>query len=192
MGYANSWIAFRSKTDAQAAALLGLSPSGKFEEVPESMFCGVRLDNGWYVVVINEYGHKFVRERSLQRVSVAADVVATSVEEHVMFSCAESWKNGKLIWRVTHESGSSRRHLEEHGSLPGQYLDIKERLLAAQQREDEGAHEVDYVFDVPLELSEAIVGFKHERILDRRFEILKPETETAGGGLLSRLFRESS
>ena len=192
MGYAISWIAFRGKTDAQAAELLGLSPSGKFEEVPESMFCGVHLDNGWYVVVINEYGHKFVRERSLQRVSAAADVVATSIEEHVMFSCAEAWKNGKLIWRVTHASGSSRRHLEEHGSLPTQYLDIKERLLAAQQREDEDAHEVDYVFDVPLELSEAIVGFKHDRILDRRFEILRPVTATAGGGLLSRLFRESS
>jgi len=189
MGYAISWIAFRDKIDAQAAALLGLSPSGKFEEVPESMFCGVRLDNGWYVVVINEYGHKFVRERSLQRLSAAAVVVATSIEEHVMFSCAEEWENGDLIWRVSHASGSSR-DLEEQGSLPGQYLDIKERLLAAQQREDKGAHEVDYVFDVPLELSEAIVGFKHDRILDRRFEILKPLA--AGGGLLSRLFRESS
>jgi hypothetical protein len=189
MGYAISWIAFRVKTDAQAAELLGLSPSGKFVEVPESMFCGVRLDNGWYVVVINEYGHKFVREHSLQRVSAAADVVATAIEEHVMFSSAEAWKNGNLIWRVSHASGSSR-DLEEHGSPPGQYLDIKERLLAAQQREDEGAHEVDYVFDVPLELSEAIVGFKHDRILDRRFEILKPGA--AGGGLLSRLFRESS
>jgi hypothetical protein len=190
MGYAISWIAFRGKTDAQAAELLGLSPSGKFEEVPESMLCGVRLDNGWYVVVINEYGHKLVRERSLQRVSAAADVVASAIEEHVMFSSAEAWKNGKLIWRVTHVSGSSRRHLEERGSLPGQYLAVKERLLAAQQREDEGAREVDYVFDVPLELSEVIVGFKHDRILDRRFEILKPPA--AGGGLLSRLFRESS
>ncbi|HWY22294.1 MAG TPA: hypothetical protein VNX26_13800 [Candidatus Acidoferrum sp.] len=192
MGYAISWIALRGKTDAQAAELVGLAPSGKFEEVPESMFSGVRLDNGWYVVVINEYGHKLVRERSLQRVSAAADVVAAAIEEHVMFSSAEAWKNGKLIWRVTHASGSSRRHLEEHGSLPGEYLAVKERLLAARQREDEGAREVDYVFDVPLELSEAIVGFKHDRILDRRFEILKPIAATAGGGLLSRLFRESS
>ncbi len=191
MGYAIFWIAFRGETDAQAAELLGLSPTGKFVEVPESMFCGLRLDNGWHVVVINEHGHKFVRERSLQRVSAAADVVATAIEEHVMFSSAEAWKNGNLIWRVSHASGSSR-HLEEHGSLPVQYFDIKERLLAAQQREDEGAREVDYVFDVPLELSDTIVGFKHDRILDRRFEILKPVAATAGGGLLSRLFRESS
>jgi hypothetical protein len=192
MGYAISWIAFQDKTTAQAAELLGLFPSGRLEQEPESMFCGVRLDNGWYVVVINEYGHKFVRERSLRRVSGAADVVAVAIEEHVMFSSAEAWKNGNLVWKVRHESESGPRHLEEQGSLPVQYGSVKERLLAAQQREDEGAREVDYVFDVPLELAEAIVGFKHDRMINDRFEVLKPVTATAGRGLLSRLFRESS
>jgi hypothetical protein len=191
MGYAISWIAFRDKTDAQGAELLDLSQSGKFEEVPESRFSAVRLDNGWYVVVINENGHKFVRQRSLQRVSAAADVVATASEERALFSSAEAWNNGNLIWRVSHASGSSR-HLEEHGSLPGQYFAVKERLLAAQQREDQGDRELNYVFDVPLELSQAIVGFKQDRVLDNRFEILKALAVTAGGGPFSRLFRESS
>jgi hypothetical protein len=192
MGYAISWIAFQGKSAAEAAELLSLSPSGKFEEVPESMFCGVHLDKGWYVVVINEYGHKFVRERNLQRVSAAADVVAVTIEEHVMFSSAEAWENGKQVWRVAHASESGPRHLDEQGSLPGQYLAVKERLLAVQQREDEGAREVDYIFDLPLELSEAIVGFKHDKIINDRFEVLKPVVATAGGGLLSRLFREPS
>jgi hypothetical protein len=192
MGYAISWIAFKDKTAAQAGELLALSPSGEFTEVPERMFSGVRFENGWYVVVIDECGHKLVRERSLQRMSAAVDIVAVAIEEHVMFSSAEAWKNGRLFWRVAHASESGRRHLEEYGSFPEQYRALKERLLAAQQREDEGAHEVDYVFDVPLELAEAIVGFKHDRILDGRFECLKPVAASAGGGLLSRLFRESS
>jgi hypothetical protein len=192
MGYAISWIAFRNQTSAQAAESLGLSPSGRLEQEPESTYCGVRLDSGWYVVVINEYRHKFVQEQTLQRLSVAADIVAVAIEEHVMWSSAEAWKNGNLLWRVTHASESGRRHLEEHGLFPGQYLAVKERLLAAQQREDDGAREVDYVFDVPLELAEAIVGFKHDRIINDRFEVLKPAAATARGGLLSRLFRESS
>lgn len=191
MGYLTSWIAFRGQTDAQAAELLGLSPSRKFEEVPESMFSGVRLDKQWYVVVINEYGHKFVRERSVQRVSAAADVVATAIEEHAMFTSAEVWKSGNVTGKVSHASGSSR-HLEEHGALPGQYFAVKGRLLAAEQREDEGDREPDYVFDVRLELSQAIVGSKHDRVHDSRFEILKPLAVTAGGGLLSRRFRVSS
>ena len=189
MGYAISWIAFQDKTAAQAAELLGLCPSGELEQEPENMFCGVRLHSGWYVVVIDEYGHRFVRERTLQRVSAAADVVAATIEEHVMFCSAEEWSGGKLIWKVSHESEKGLRHLEERGSPPGQYLAVKERLLAAQQQEDEGAREVDYVFDVPLELAEAIAGFKHDRLINERFEVLKP---VAGRGLLSRLFRESS
>jgi hypothetical protein len=191
MGYAISWIAFKDKTAAQAAGLLGLSPSGELEQEPESMFCGVRLDNGWYVVVINEYRHKFVSDRSLQRVSAAADVVAANIEEHVMFCSVEEWDRGNLIWKVGHESEKGLRHLEEQGSPPGQYLAVKERLLAAQRREDEGAREVDYVFDAPLELADALVGFKHDRLINDRFEVLKPVAPT-GGGLLSRLFRESS
>ncbi len=192
MGYAISRIAFQDKTAVQAAELLGLSPSGRLEQEPESRFCGVRLDNGWNVVVVNEYGHKLVREHALRQGSAAADVVVAAIEEHVMCSSAEAWKNGNLIWRVAQASESSRRHLEEHGSLPGPYLAIKERLLAAQQREDEGAREVDYVFDVPLELAEAIVGFKHDRVLDSRFEVLKPVAATAGRGPLSRPLREST
>ncbi len=155
------------------------------------MFCGVRLDNGWYVVVINECGHRFVLERTLRRVSAATDVVAAAIEEHVMFSSAEEWNGGNLIWKVSHESERGLRHLEERGSPPRQYIAVKERLLAAQQREDEGAREVDYVFDAPLELADAVVGFKHDRLINDRFEVLKPVTST-GGGLFSRLFRESS
>ena len=45
MGYAISRIAFRGKTDAQAAELLGLSPSGKFEEVPESAYLTSRSNS---------------------------------------------------------------------------------------------------------------------------------------------------
>jgi hypothetical protein len=189
MGYAISWIAFKGMTAGRTAELLALSPSGEFEEVPESMFSGVLLDSGWYVVVINEYAHEFVRERALHRVSATAEVVAATIEEHVMFSSAAAWKNGNLIWKVTHASESGPRHLAEHGTLPERYRSVKERLLAAQQLEDEGAREVDYVFDLPLELAEAIVGFKHDKLLDARFETLKPVA--AGSGLLSRLFRKT-
>jgi len=191
MGYAISWIAFKDKGAVETAELLALSPSAEFEDAPRSMFSGVRLDSGWYLVVIKKCEHKFVREPALRRVSAAADVVAAAIEEHVMFSTAEAWKNGHRTWKVTHESESGPRHLKELGSLPDAYRSVKGRLLAAQQHEDEGAREVDHIFDVPLELAEAIVGFKHDKELDARFEILKPKAPGLGDGLLSRLFRKT-
>src|SRR5579864_2308015 len=101
MGYSISWIAFKGKTAAQSAELLGLSLSGKFEETPRSKFSGTQLATGWYVVVIDRFGHKFVGTSNLSRVSKTGEVVAAGTEEHVMFSSAEAWKDGKLIWKVT-------------------------------------------------------------------------------------------
>jgi len=189
MGYAISWIAFEGKTATEVADLLSLSPSGKFDEVPRDMFSGARLDSGWYVVVIDKYAHKFVRARTLERVSTATGVIAATVEEHVMFSSAEAWKSGRLIWKITHEGENGPRNLKERGSLPAEYSPIKTRLLAAQQEEDAGTREVDYFFDMPLDLAEAITGYKHDKALAARFEILKRGTSTVAGGLFSRLFR---
>ena len=189
MGYAISWIAFKDKTGPQAAEMLALSCSGEFDEVPEGMFSGTLLDRGWYVVVIDKFGHAFVSDSSLRRLSASGTVVAAVIEEHVMFCSAQEWNGGKVIWKVSHESEKGLRHLEEQGSLPEEYASIKQRLLAEQQREDQGAKEVDYVFEVPLQLAESIAGFKHDKALDAQFEILRPMSSPTSGGLLSRLFR---
>jgi hypothetical protein len=189
MGYAISWIAFKDKTSAQVAELLSLAQSGDFEEIPRGMFSGTKPDKGWYVVVINKYGHKFVSTRSLRRVSVNGDVIAAAIEEHVMFSSTEAWTDGNLVWRLTHKGETGPNNLQEQGSLPEQYLPIKQRLFAAQRQEDQAEPEVDHIFNIPLELAEAIVGFKHDKAYEKNFEILKP---IASDGLLSRLFRRAN
>jgi len=192
MGYAISWIAFKDVAVAQVAEMLSLSPSGETEEMPESMFSGVLLDNGWYVVVINKFAHEFVSERSLRRVSAQAHVIAAVIEEHVMFSSAEAWKRGNRTWKIAHDGGDrGHYHLDEQGVLPEEYGSIKERLLAAQKQEHQTEPDVDNVFDIPLELAATIVGYKHDRDIDACFEILKPGSSAAGSGLLSRLFRRA-
>src|SRR5687768_4555147 len=153
MGYSISWIALRNKAPEEAAQLLGLSFTGETEEVPESMFSGMKLGTGWYLVVINRHGHRLVQEKSLKEISASCEVIAASIEEHVMSCAVQCWKNGRLQWAVAHESETGIDHLEERGTLPVIYRPIKDRLLVAQKTADG----VDYVFDVPLELTEAIV-----------------------------------
>jgi hypothetical protein len=132
-----------------------------------------------------------VSPRNLERVSASAEVVAGMVEEHVMFSSAEAWKNGSLVWKVSHVSESGIDHLEEQGSLPVNYQEIRHRLLAAQKQEDEEELIVDHVFDVPLEIAESIVGYKHDKQFHAQFEILNPIVP-AKQGLFSRLFPNKS
>lgn len=190
MGYSISWIALKDKTAAEVAELLSLSRSGEFDDIPRGMFAGTQSGRGWYVVVIDVYGHKFLSERSLRRISAESDVIAAAIEEHVMFSSAEAWAKGNLVWRLTHEGETGPNNLREQGSLPEQFPRVKQRLLAAQQQEDQAEPEVDHIFDIPLELAEEIVGFKHDKSLDLRFEVLRP-VQTTGGGLFSRLLRRS-
>jgi hypothetical protein len=191
MGCSISWIAFEDRTAQQVAEMLNLSCSGEFDEVPRSLFSGATFATGWYVVVIDEFEHKFVSDRSLRRLSGSGRVIAAATEEHVMVASAEEWNCGSLTWKVAHESEKGPRHLEERGALPEGYLSIKRRLMEEQRREDEGAKEVDYVIEVPLQLAESIVGYKHDKFLNARFEVLKPVAGSASSGLLSRLFSRS-
>lgn len=128
MGYSISWIAFRDKTADEAAQLLALARTGQFEEVPESMFSGVKLDTGWYLIVINEHGHPLTQEKSLQRVSASCEVIVALIEEHVMASSAECWKDGTQRWAVAHEFESGAGDLKEQGALPEVYRGIKDGL----------------------------------------------------------------
>lgn len=80
-----------------------------------------------------------------------------------MVSSAFCYADGKEVWKVTHDSDIGLTHLEERGSLPSIYPQIKQQLLAEQ--ETSGADEgVDYVFDVPVLLAYEVVGYRHDNV----------------------------
>ena len=185
MGYAISWIAFKDKTAAGVQECLSLVPTGKIEDMPEGMFSATKLGS-WYLVFIDRHAHEFVGESMLQKLSVDCEVVAATVEEHVMFSSAEYWSSGKRVWSVVHDAQVSTEHLVEAGSLPASFLPIKERLFAAQKNErDDDEMKVDHIFDAPLELAETLVGFKHDKVIEVQFEVLK---QRSSGGFFAGLF----
>lgn len=187
MGYAISWIAFRDKTAAEVQECLSLVPTGKFEDMPEGMFSATQL-GPWYLVWIAWHAHEFVGESSLRKLSSSSEVVAATVEEHVMFSSAEYWSGGKRVWSVVHDAEVETEHLIESGSLPASFLPIRERLFAAQKKErNEDEMGVDHIFDAPLELAESLTGFKHDKVIEAQFEVLKKKPS---GGFFAGLFGE--
>jgi hypothetical protein len=173
MGFSLSWAAVPSSARDRLLDRLALSPTGEFEEVPESATSGVHLPTGWYVVVANRCDYVSGRIPDLAAVSRASDVVACSVEEHVMASFAWGWSAGRLAWEVSHDAQAGRRHLEQSGDVPAAYAGIRDRLLAELHRDPDGP---DYVFDIPVALAEAITGFRHDGALGEgmRFEVLGP------------------
>jgi hypothetical protein len=184
MGYAISWIAFKDKAAAGVQECLSLVPTGKVEDMPEGMFSATKL-GPWYLVVIDRHAHEFVNESMLRKFSADCEVVAATVEEHVMFSSAEYWTRGTRVWSVVHDAQVSMKHLVETGSPPASFLPIKERLFAAQKNERDDELKMDRIFDAPLELAESLTDFKHDKVIEAQFEILKKKSS---GGFFAGLF----
>lgn len=173
MGFSLSWIAVPAAARGELLDVLKLTPTGRFEEVPEAAASGIDLPTGWYVILRQREEMTPGTSADLARLSRSVGVVACFVEEHVMVSWARGWSAGGLAWSVYHDLQAGLRHLEASGDLPPEYRAVRDRLLAKQDHDPEGA---DYVFDVPIALAEQLTGFRHDFTPpgreDRPFEVL--------------------
>jgi hypothetical protein len=50
-------------------------------------------------------------------------------------------------------------HLAEAGTLPDDYAEMRERLVSAQESSGADHADVDYLFDLPIELARLICSF---------------------------------
>jgi len=176
MGYAISWLAVRGKDPGMVTSSLGLTPTGAKAEYGEAMFTARALPSGWFLLVINEAEHKYIKPEFLAALSNGCELVACSVEEHVMVCTSESWRSGTREWRIEHDAQQSIDHITTMGALPNDYAAI-ERSFSKKQEEAGGKKaDTDYFFDVPLQTAKSIVGFKHDEdsgLENGSFEVLK-------------------
>ena len=162
MGFAISWLAVKGKPSETVTRELGLTPTGEKTLYGDSFFTGHTFSNGWFLLVINECEHNFVKQNTLASLSNSCEVIACVIEEHVMFSSSELWKNGARIWRIEHDAQKSIDHITSFGSLPESYSAI-EREFSEEQKKAGGKNaDTDYFFEIPLQTAKRIVGFKHD------------------------------
>lgn len=170
MGYSVSWLAVRGKDANLVRQQLGLQQTGQREEIPESPVLGSDLPTGWYLVFANRCD--YAENAGLDRLSVDCEVVACSVEEHVMVSAASGWKDGRNTWAITHDSQRGPEDLEVEGEPPSVFSAIRERLNAQQAERGDA----DYIFDIPVEVAESLTGFRHDEDIEHAaaepFEVL--------------------
>lgn len=161
MGFSISWFAIQGQDPATIRQELGLHATGQFDEVPDWPICGAQLPTGWYLIFNNCFDHLDARWNHL---SAESELIACQVEEHVMVSEAIGWSRGQEVWSIKHYSQRPEGiyHLETTGILPAVYVSVHDRLMAEQDRSGGRKSDVDYVFDIPLEVARAITGFKHD------------------------------
>ena len=161
MGYSISWIAVRGSNEDAINSALGIRATEEREDIPESSCTAAELTNGWYIVFYNE-GSDAIDRYAKQLLSSAPEAIICSVEEHVMCSVVAGWTAGTKNWEVSHESEKGIFHLSQDGSVPAELTAIHEGLRTEQESHGREASGVDYIFDVPIDLAKAIVGFKHD------------------------------
>jgi hypothetical protein len=184
MGYSLTWYAVRGKSPRQVWDDFGLEPNGEREPLAESPLVGIQLPGDWYVIVAN-HNAVFGILANDKRLSAGCELITCSIEEHVMCSNVERWVNGQKVWSVFHDSSSGIFHLESEGTLPPAFGEIRDRLMTEQQAAGGSHAEVDFTIDIPLELAEALTGFRHDIDFvesgDDPFEVLQVKAEIAAG-----------
>jgi hypothetical protein len=79
-----------------------------------------------------------------------------------MFASAAFWRDGREVWSVQHQGDKAVTDLVVKGVPPSNFEDVRARCFAAQELAE--PDDVDYVFDIPLDLAKSIVGFRHDQI----------------------------
>ena len=169
MGYSLFWLAVKGKALADLLAQFELTPTGGTEETAESGIVSAELPDGWNLILWNN-GHP-PSQAQFAAASTNGQAVFCFVEEHVMSSLCEGWKDGTVAWSVRHNAAWKNGNVYEgevlaiDGQPPDPFPAIRARLEAEQTEHNATVreHEVDFIFDIPVDLAEALTGFRHDK-----------------------------
>ncbi|MFZ5443198.1 MAG: hypothetical protein ACOZQL_24530 [Myxococcota bacterium] len=164
MGRKTSWIAFRTAPEV-ALAKLRLKGTGNFTELPEAPLTAVTLDTGWFVVVASA-DLRFVEPKLLEDLSFDCELIGAAIDEDGHVSQAQAWRRGEQRWKVIHDGTAKFGHLQLDGAPPGEVHALYQEARAKRRPG------VDFVFEVPVLLVEAVMGFGFGG--DQKFEALEP------------------
>jgi len=166
MGFSISWLAFRGKTKREVLAELRLADTGEPDTYCEGALCGAEIPGGWFLIHINDCFHPWMEDEELAIHSRGCTVLGCQVEEHVMASGSFVWQDGSQVWTVVHESENGIDDLRIIGDAPAQVAAIHADATRAQDEEGGDEADVDMIFDVPIDVAEAVCGFRHDKTID--------------------------
>lgn len=180
MGWCLTWFAVKGKSPEIVRSMLGvhltgemysfqsarthsLSPKGhRLVRFPRIV--GAQLPGNWYLVQRCNYECR--DDTVLSRLSAGCEAISLFIEEHVMVCNLSSWKDGKRLWSVIHNSEKGDQHLEADGDLPSDFVLIRDEICAKWDQ-------LPYT-EIPVQLAAKLTGYQHDAHAKREiaFEVL--------------------
>ena len=164
MGFSQCYLAIIGLPPAAVLEKLALRPTGERQDFADAPLTCVTLPSGWFLINAEGAGHEIGSQETLSALSAGGEAIACSVEEHVMESSAQLWRNGRRVWWIGHDANKGIEHLDVQGEAPAVFEGIRADLLG-KQREARGRRaNVDMIFDVPVEVAKSLTGYRYDHL----------------------------
>tara|TARA_B100001971_G_scaffold214453_1_gene252026 strand:+ start:70 stop:639 length:570 start_codon:yes stop_codon:yes gene_type:complete len=185
MGASLSWLVCDEQHKEEMKKLLGASDCKP--GVTPSLCVDVTLEGKLFVSEARGRQWQFDNELQRIRLSKGKEVYFGVYEEHVMYSEAALWKDGKEVWYMKHDSEQGIYHLDARGDLPESFEKIKKRTIKEQDEEGGEDAGVDYVIGIPTSVLADFTGCDcAEEEPDGEYS--EWVCASKSGGIFSRLF----
>lgn len=159
MGFSLSWLAVKNVPESTLLSSIAATKTGRSSEFPEQPLSYLDRGNDWRLILADHMDIIHERNEWLSRLSRDTELVSVFVEEHVMYSAATYWKDGKQIWFIEHNNErGGLDDIKASGQLPSCY----QQILNDLQQKLKNDRECDFLFDVPTEVAKEITGYKHD------------------------------
>lgn len=183
MGFKLTWMATQEADEAAILDRLNVRIVGE----AEGRYGGVcRTSDGWLIILSN---HEVRFEKLAPEVVPEGSVLTGAMNEIVMVSEVRGFRDGAQEWAVVHDPDIDRHGVQAEGTPPEIFAEIYRRALEEQA---DGEQDVDYVFDVPVNLATRICGFTVYEEMDVTWRPLAKgaglTARAQGKGFFARLF----
>jgi hypothetical protein len=189
MGFNGNWVAVKGIGIDILEREIGLirQSSEPLEEASDAPYWVGMLPTGWSICVLGHFDERVHDPLLLQKLSAATDLIMGQALESTMCSELSMWSGGKRQWLVYHYAAEGdSNHLEFEGiNLPSSLEGHRQFALAAHAKDSS----VDFMFDVPLILSQEIAGFRYDQPLPdgaEKYEVELIEVEKQASATSSR------
>jgi hypothetical protein len=159
MGFQVGWVGIKTDSPEQVLNDLGLQRTENTENFPDYNMATISLQNGWFILHVNEFLSPLLEDDKLSKLSEQSEVVSCQVHERIMVSMVSCFSSGKKFFSSIHNAQLGLIHIEEHGDLPNIYNKVKAEAVVNQKNIDN----MDFYFEIPVGFADEIVGFKHDK-----------------------------
>lgn len=147
--------------DATAIArALGVERTGSKGTQSRGSLAGRPLGGDRYLLLAYSSGHPAFARRKLEALARFASFTFCGLEEHVMWSSAQRWEDGREAWSAAHHGEESVFDLRTNGELPVEFAALERAARERQAAEGGATAGVDLFFDLPIDLAHRFAGLE--------------------------------